>query len=180
MQPAVFSPHAAVILRAHQFQGATNDCGPYCTAILLQAFSGKNITGSAIAALLNRSPRGRRLPHNATLPWGIVDLFHQAGLEAGWQIFTPAQKLHQSLVDGKRIFIPIIGGWRPLWAHYLIALAFNPMLGWGFANPAHPAKELAWRSSEHFYKEWMRVARLAVWVTPPQSGTITFEPTALT
>ncbi|MCE1255615.1 MAG: hypothetical protein LWX83_18950 [Anaerolineae bacterium] len=71
------TPH---LLEQHQFQGFTNNCGPFCTAMVISFLTHSNIQGDFIANQMNVfnwkkwPPCIRRIPNSATFPWGIVNI----------------------------------------------------------------------------------------------------------
>src|SRR3972149_2740931 len=92
----------------HQWQGRSNDCGPFTTAIVLNTFRGEKIfDGKTLALEMNR-PRLRwygllpflvirRIPDWATLPWGIADTLTQNGVRARWRFGATKDDLLNAL-----------------------------------------------------------------------------------
>jgi hypothetical protein len=158
---AVKSPHHASLLAAHQFQGQSNDCGPYCIAIVANALRGPSLDGGQLGQQLNGwvwrgiLPKLRRIQDWATLPCGITDELRQHGLKVRWRPFSRAEYLFQSLTQGKAL-ITIIGRWKPLWAHYMVLVEVDPVKGWGFVNPAMMQKKVYWMETEEFLQGWKR------------------------
>lgn len=167
---ALQSPYASALLRHHAHQGASNDCGPYAAATVLNAL-GVACAHDALARELDRPrPRGllgllplvRRVPRSATFPWGVADALAAAGLRAVWCFGTPAERLRAGLVRGE-ILLPYLGGFRPRpWGHVTILAAWDPARGWGLVDPAHPRAELAWLDDATFRRRWRALGRLVV------------------
>ncbi len=105
----------------------------------------------------------RRVPGWATFPWGVVDVLREYHLSAAWQAFAVEDTLRDGLKHGQ-VLLPILGTWKPLWAHILILAAYQDRLGWGFVNPAHERKELTWLSQTAFSTRWNTFGRLLICV----------------
>lgn len=161
------SPHTSVFLASLQFQGTSNDCGPYTTATVLNALRGLDIRAADLAQQMNKPIwRGpllviRRIPNWATFPWGMVDVFRSYGLQASWHPFTPVQYLFETLGRG-RVLMPMIGAWKPLWAHVMTLVAWDPLQGWGFANTQVEDHKIYWLSDKTFKTQWQAMGHLLV------------------
>lgn len=170
MAKPIFSPYLHPLIHAHQYQGKTNDCGPYSTAIVLNALLGQRLDGRDLADRMNRPkwwlfiPVIRRIPNWATFPWGIVDIMRSFRLHAGWCMFTSAEVLLSGLANGD-VVMPIIGGWKPLWAHTAILAAYHTTLGWGLVNPANRSKTLQWLPDGEFLPAWRALGRIMISVS---------------
>ncbi len=168
----IFSPHSSDILAALQFQGQSNDCGPYTTAIVLNAMLGLNIDAAQLARQMDRpvwrGPRFviRRVPNWATFPWGIADVLREHGLEASWRFFTPTDRLYEGLEKGY-ILIPVIGSLKPLWSHVLTLVAWDPQQGWGVANTQFSHHNIHWVGDDYFKSRWNVMLHLLVEVKTP-------------
>lgn len=168
---ARLSPRATAILAAHQYQGPTNDCGPFSAAILVNALRGANLDGATLGREMTHPRRQgivpviRRLPGHATFPWGLVDVLRQHGLRASWRMLVRPDQLLTALEHG-RIPVPILGAWRPAWAHYSILVAHDPERGWGFADSAYQRGGVVWRPADVFREQWRAFGRTAVEVDP--------------
>jgi hypothetical protein len=175
MPAPISSTHAAQLLAALQYQGQSNDCGPFTTATVLNALQGSHIDAKTLAQQMDRPVwRGplflvRRVPNWATFPWGIVDVLRQHGLEAHWRIFTPQQRLLEGLSRGD-ILMPMIGAWQPLWAHVMTLVAWDPVRGWGFANTQYSHHNIHWVPDQTFQRQWRALAHLLVWARPRGSA----------
>lgn len=169
----IASRHTDIVLSALQWQGQTNNCGPFTTATVLKAVKGIDINGSQLADLMNKPVlRGwrlviRRVPNSATFPWGMVDVLRENGLNARWQLFAREEHLHQGLEQG-RLLMPIIGTWKPLWAHVMTLLTWDSERGWGFANTAHNQRSLYWMPETDFRRKWRAMGRLLIQVKDVQ------------
>lgn len=161
----VFSPFTQSLLAAHQYQGNSNDCGPYTAAIVINALQGLHLDGTQLAHHMERPYfrsrlNVRRIPGWATFPWGVTGVLREYGLKSSWHFLAD-----QGLLDrawSLFIAIPIFGSWKPLWAHYAILVADHPELGWGFVDPAHPKGEIVWRSKTDFKHLWRTFGNLLV------------------
>jgi hypothetical protein len=170
--PSVTSPFADRVLAAHLWQGKSNNCGPYSAAMVINAFTPTPVDPAYLASEMDRIawsggfPVVRRVPNWATLPWGIADILRRNGVSAGWR--PAASQTH--LVDilaSNHIPIVLVGSWRPMWGHVMVLLAHDPVLGWGFADPARPENELHWFEPERFTKIWFTYGNLVVTARVP-------------
>ncbi|MBI5080755.1 MAG: hypothetical protein HZB17_05550 [Chloroflexi bacterium] len=96
------------LLNFHQWQGKSNDCGPFTTAIVLNTFRGEKIFDGKTLALEMNCPRlrwhgllplivVRRIPNWATMPWGIADTLTQHGVRARWRFGATKDDLLNAL-----------------------------------------------------------------------------------
>jgi hypothetical protein len=167
MAKNLLSPRADNILASLQYQGSSNDCGPYTTATVINALRGLNIDALALADEMDRPVwRGpmfvvRRVPNWATFPWGMVDVFRSYGLKANWRFFTSQDHITKVISQGD-VAMPIIGSWRPLWAHVMTLVAWDDEKGWGFANTQFSHHNITWLSDEKFQKQWRALGRLNI------------------
>jgi len=115
MTNPIQSPFTDQILDNLQFQGSSNDCGPYTTATVINALRGQNLVGDELANQMNKPrwrgifPVIRRVPNWATLPWGLVDVFRDYDLRGRWWFRVPLSYLKpagvkKSVGDPIRIF----------------------------------------------------------------------------
>jgi hypothetical protein len=167
MSKPIYSPFADTLLYSHQYQGNTNDCGPFCAAIILNALRGLHIDGVELSHEMDKIHWHylwfviRRIPGWATFPWGMVDILREYKLEASWSILTPLQQLHEKLLQ-RKVLLPFLGRWQPLWAHIAVLVAYHDKLGWGFVNPAHSGKQLSWISHADFNYHWNALGNIVV------------------
>jgi len=167
MADHVESPKKSVFLEALQWQGARNDCGPYTVATVINALTGTNIKAAELAKEMNRPAwRGplfivRRVPNWATFPWGMVDVFRQHGLPARWRAFRSEAYLRAALERGD-VVMPILGEWRPLWAHVMTLVAWDNNQGWGFANTQYKHHNIDWWDADTVSKQWLNMGRMVV------------------
>jgi hypothetical protein len=178
MMNPVESPYADIIVQNLQYQGSSNDCGPYTTATVVNAMRGKNLEGDELAKVMNKprlrgiKPIIRRVPNWATFPWGMVDVFREHKLWGRWWFRVPLPYLKPALNAG-HILMPIIGEWQPKsWAHVMTLVAWNPEKGWGFANTQSSRNEIRWRSEKDFIEKWNNYARLLVEIEKPELKSI--------
>lgn len=155
------------LIKFHAWQGKSNDCGPFTTAIAINALHDEKILDpSQLAQKMNQPtlrwrgllpiPVIRRLPNYATLPWGIADVLGEYGVRARWRFGATLNDLWRTL-DQSRLALPIIGEInlpRSLWAHVKILVAHDPLKGLGFIDPAHPKAEVAWQPEDQFIRLW--------------------------
>lgn len=167
---AVESRFASRVLEQHRSQGRSNDCGPFSTAMVINALCSPGLDPERLARQLDHVrwvgpfPLVRRIPQWATFPWGVVDALRLHGLHASWRPFCKPESLVAWLTQGK-IPLVFIGGIRPLWGHVMVLLVRDPLLGWGFADPAWPAHELHWLPDSTFRPQFRTFANTAVLVT---------------
>jgi hypothetical protein len=173
MANPIQSPFTPQLLENLQYQGTSNDCGPYTTATVINTFRKQNLIGDELAKQMNKPrlrgivPIIRRVPNWATLPWGMVDVFRDYSFRSRWWFRAPVQYLKPALNAGK-ILMPIIGEWRPKpWAHVMTLVAWHPEKGWGFANTQYQDKKITWRSDQDFQEKWNNYARLLVEIEKP-------------
>jgi hypothetical protein len=135
---------------------------------VLNALCGLNIQGADLALQMNKPVwRGmryvvRRIPNWATFPWGMVDIFRSQGLNARWQFFTPTRHLFEGLYSNRRVLMPVLGSWKPMWAHVMTLVAWDRHLGWGFANTQFEHHNISWVPDNIFQKQWRATGRLLV------------------
>jgi hypothetical protein len=163
----ILSPHTEAIITNLQYQGSSNDCGPFTTAMVLNALLDLRLDGKQLARKMDKPVwRGpyfiiRRVPKWATFPWGIVDIMREYGLNASWRLFGSVDHLLQILPQEK-IVMPIIGSLKPLWAHVMTLVAWDAHKGWGFANTQFSHPNIHWVSEDYFNQHWKVMARLYV------------------
>ena len=168
------SPHIDMLLASHQFQGGSNDCGPYSIAIICNALKGTTLDGHKLGQEMNGfgwsgiRPIIRRIPNWATTPGGVVVTLREFGLKARLRLFSTPENLLENLRRG-RISMPIIGEWKPLWAHYMSLTAYHPKTGWGFTNSAHSKGELYWLNHADFEKQWNWSLRMVIEAELPET-----------
>lgn len=168
---AIFSPHADAVLRHHQYQGHSNDCGPYCVAMIVNSAAPRLVAASTVAREAERLgwrgllPVVRRVPGWATFPWGMVDVLRDHGLRASWRALSDENQLRAILARG-RLPIVALGGWRPRWGHWVVVLAYDPDLGWGLADPGSSDGDMVWMSVQRFSRRWRALGRIVVEVDP--------------
>ena len=164
---ALHSPHQASLLSSLFFQGQSNDCGPYTTATVLKAIRGIELNPAELARRMDKpSWRGpffivRRVPNWATFPWGIADILHEYGMKSKWRFFASPDYVFESLEKGD-VVMPVIGSWRPMWAHVMTLVVWDPLQGWGFANTQYSHQNIHWLPEETFQRQWRAMGRLVI------------------
>ena len=173
MTDMIQSPYTNQILENLQFQGSSNDCGPYTTATVINALRGKNLIGDILAEQMNKPrwrgiiPTIRRVPNWSTFPWGMADVFKDFGLQARWWFRVPLSYLRPAIANG-HILMPISGVWRPkAYAHVMTLVAWDSERGWGFANTQFNHHRISWVPHQEFHKNWNNYARLLVEIEKP-------------
>lgn len=171
------SAYCDAILARHQCQERSNDCGPFCAAMVINALTPYRVDpvalGRAMArprwgAVLGVLPVIRRVPGSATFPWGMVDVLRAHGLNARWRALGTREDIKRDLARG-HVFIPIVGAYRPRpWAHYMVLLAHDPVHGWGFADPETRHGRLSWRPDAKFARQWGAYGRIVIEVRPTE------------
>jgi hypothetical protein len=167
MAQQLLSPRSAILLEKVQYQGQSNDCGAYTSATVLNALLGLDLLGDDLANEMEKPVwRGpiyliRKIPNSATLPWGMEDVFQSHGLDARWRFFSSETYLKNNL-PLEKILMPIIGSWKPTWAHVMTLVAWDEDKGWGFANTQFSHHNIHWVNAEKFSKQWNAMARLLV------------------
>lgn len=176
MVTTIQSPHKNLILEKLQYQGDSNDCGPTTTATVLNAIRKTNLEAKNLAIVMNKPRRRgfiwviRRVPNWATFPWGIADVFREYGLQAKWRFGATPEYLEATLGQDNAILMPIIGSWRPLWAHVMTLIAVDSQDRWGFANTQFDRKDVYWMSDPSFRGKWRAMGRLLVEVQLEAGG----------
>jgi hypothetical protein len=170
-QLAVISPHAEKILAAHVNQGKSNDCGPFSAAMVINALTPTPVDPTHLAREMDRiawrglKPVIRRIPEWASFPWGVADILSRNGVPARWKPLSTSTELTEILHAG-RIPLLIVGGWRPMWGHVMVLLAWDPSQGWGFADPAWPDPTLHWFEAEQIARTWLTYGHVVVVANP--------------
>lgn len=157
--PFLTAPLLSVVLMAHQYQADSNNCGPYCTATVIQTLRHQEISGSQVAMDMNAidwlafPPVVSRIKNWATFPWGIKHYLKRYNISSHWKLFQKPESLISSLSFGN-LPIVLIGELKPVWAHYMILISTHPELGFGFCDPAHPYPEIKWKEAAIFLEQW--------------------------
>lgn len=168
MSPQILSPRSEKILEKLQYQGQSNDCGAYTSATVLNALLGLEIKGDDLANEMEKPVwRGpiyivRKIPNSASLPWGMKDVFKSHGLKSNWRFLSNETYLKENLADENKILMPIIGAWKPVWAHVMTLIAWDEEKGWGFANTQYQHHNTHWVAAQKFSQQWNAWGRLLV------------------
>lgn len=165
--PQQFVKLSLAVEQYHVHQRETNDCGPYCVAMVTNAlYGGTFVNAAALAEELNRRGFPERIPNWATLPWGIVAALRRLGLRAHWHLGVSLRRLFRNLHED-RVTIVLIGeplyfaerAWRG-WSHYKILDAWDPERGLGFVDPATAnVTGMTWQLLDGFRRQWSWMAR---------------------
>lgn len=169
------SQYADKLRENHLFQEDTSDCGPYVIAMSLNAMSVNAFSGIDISREMNAShwlffiPLIMRIPSWATFPWGITWYVRRKGLQSNWHIFATRNSLIDN-INKPHLQIVLVGGYKPLWAHYKILVAYDEATDeFGFIDPGSPLSNIVWQKSAVFYNEWRHYGRLRVIIKDPSS-----------
>jgi len=161
------------VARFHVHQRDSNDCGPYCVAMVTNTlYEGPFVNAAALAADLDQRGFPERIPGWATLPWGIVASLRRLGLRARWRVAASLKRLFANLRQNC-LTIVIIG--EPLrfverrwqgWSHYKILVAWHPDRGLGFVDPfTARADGMTWQQLDEFRHQWVWMGKqiIEVW-----------------
>jgi len=170
--PQQFVKLSLPVEQYHVFQRDSNDCGPYCVAMVTNALYGASfVNAEALSEELNQRGFPERISGWATLPWGIVGSLRRLGLHARWYLGASLRRLFDNLQQD-RITIVMIG--EPLhfegrkwsgWSHYKILDAWDPehKLNLGFVDPATShISGMTWQSLDEFRRQWTWMGRQIV------------------
>ena len=172
----ITSPYLEQFYSHHQFQGLSNNCGPFCAAAAMNILKQKQIMGADLGRTMeriewkNKLPVIRRIRNWATFPWGIQDILQEEKIPARWMLFQNTKKLLQMLPQ-ENILIVLIGNYFPAWAHYKILGAFDPKCGFGFIDSAFRDGELHWDTAMYFKKYWGHYGNQVICVFPSETST---------
>lgn len=99
----------------HEYQGDTNDCGPYSATIAANALAGYRRYNPAEVAEEMRF----RFPQGATPPWAIVWWLRQQGLDTYTRVWSDYGHMWTAL-GRNQIPIVMVGAWWPFWLHWKV------------------------------------------------------------
>jgi len=173
--------------RWHTYQGQSNDCGPYCVAIVGDALRGPVVTAQAQAATSVAGekpappplPKAKgialpsRIPNWATFPWGVARGLRARGLDVRWRVGATEERLRENLRNDVTTIV-IVGDlfhrvgkrWHP-WSHYKVLYGWDMERGWAFVDPAvQSADGVAWQAAEPFTRQWRGLGRQLIEVRP--------------
>jgi len=152
-----------------QYQGITNNCGPFSTAIALNAYLDTDkYQGEKITQQMNESWR-YRIPNNATWPWGISHYIRQQGVPARVGLFVSERQLHKTIEQNK-VVIVLTGGLETTninilgrefelkikpWGHYKVLTGYDPKRGYQFADPQEG--KIVFQPRQDFLDEWRHI-----------------------
>ena len=164
------SPFLKNLSQNHQFQGQTNNCGPFCTAMVINTIHDSQLTGQQVAEKLN-DPRQkpwyqplRRIPDSATFPWGITAYLADHGINAQWRMFVPIIQLADYLNQGKLIII-LTASIPHFSAHYRILVSIETQM-LGFVDPAWSDGEIQYQPKEKFLTGWANSLHSIILIDP--------------
>ena len=167
------SKHTSTLTEKHQFQGYTNNCGPFCTAIAISYLTSNPVGGDQIAQEMNviqwfKFPLSiKRIPNSATFPWGIVEMLKKHGVKSRWHIFSNLSRVAQDISDGNLIIV-LTALYRPLSAHYRLLTGVDEK-EISFIDPAYNQKSISCESKEAFLKKWRAAGNIFISIYPDAS-----------
>ncbi len=168
---AIRSPYLDQLRNGHQYQGRSNDCGPYCTAAVIHTVKRKKVSGVELGQRMagvkwkGILPKIYRIRNWATFPWGIRNMLKDEHIPARWSVFQKVETL-QSLLSQNVMLIVIVGRFFPSWAHYKILTAYDPNRGYGFIDSAYKTSEVHWDKAELFEKYWKNYGSQIISIYP--------------
>ena len=160
----LISKSLAPLQKFHQYQGQTNNCGPYTIATILPLFGFEGISGDYLAKHFNQlaSINGRYFPGriggSATFPFGLVRVLKHYHIYAQWEIFYN-RNLLISRIPTNKLQIVLLSDIFKMHAHYLIIVAYDEKLGMGFIDPAFPNSAIHWIIEDTFRRKWGQLGR---------------------
>ena len=154
----------------HQWQGHTNDCGPFSAAIATNALRGARVVeGALIAEAMVEQWPPERIPGWATFPWGVARMLRRFGLRPRWRIGASERRLLRNL-DAGRTTLVLVG--EPLrfegrrwagWSHYKLLYAWGPEAGWAFVDPgASGSRVYTYQKAATFRRLWTWMGRQCI------------------
>jgi hypothetical protein len=161
------SPFINDLIHSHQYQGKTNDCGPFSASIIVSALKKQILLGKSLSKYFDdypvqlRFPFIYRIPGWATFPWGIAAALKQYGIKSKWNVLMSTKDLKSSLLS-YNIIIVLTGSWTPLSGHYRILAAYDADKGWGFVDPAVQENVITWQNDTDFQKAWKAMGRSVI------------------
>lgn len=174
--PQIESAHLKRLLDLHQHQGQTNDCAVNSVAMVINTAQGASVDGAALGEDWGRiqwrgiRPVLRRIPRWAAFPWSMVAELRERGFKSRWLLLQQPTILAIHLSQNHFV-MPIIGSWKPLWAHTMVLVAISAARGYGFANPASNKKEVFWMPPKTFEKNWRAYGSTVVVAWLPKDPT---------
>ena len=166
----LISKSIKLLQKSHQYQGQTNNCGPYAIATILPLFGLEGISGGYVADHFNQLASissgffPGRIRDNATFPWGLVRVFKQYNINSQWRFFCNKDLLI-SRIPTNNLQIVLISDLFKMHAHYLILVAYDEHLGMGFIDPAFPNSAIHWITEKTFRKKWGQLGRNTILVS---------------
>ena len=171
--PEAFIELPYPVARYHVHQRDSNDCGPYCVAMVANAlYEGPFVNAAMLAAELDQRGFPERIPGWATLPWGAVASLRRLGLRARWRVGTSLKRLfvdlHQNCMTIVIVGEPLhfVGRQWQGWSHYKIFVAWQPDRGLGFVDPfTARADGMTWQPLDEFRRQWAWMGKqiIEVW-----------------
>ena len=155
----------------HLYQAQSNNCGPFCTAMVINLIKGLHIDGNDLAQSMNHPrfnfflPMIRRIPDYATFPWGITDSLAENGIISSWKFLNAYSDLSNFLPQ-KKILVILTATYKPLNGHYRILASLEEDRV-GFVDPAYPVNEIHYQQRASFLLEWQNAFNPIITVQVP-------------
>ena len=165
------SIYTGILVSNHQYQAQSENCGPFCAAMAINAIKGSHLDGNDLALSMNRPGFDhflitiRRIPNYATFPWGIVDVLSENGIKSSWKFFSNFSDL-SSLISQKNILIILTATYQPLSGHYRILASIEDDKI-GFIDPAHPEQDIKYQPRPSFLLEWQNAFNPLITIQVP-------------
>jgi len=170
MTNIIYSPFYSELINSYQYQGLTNDCGPFSISIILQALKVSKITGTDLSKDMKGLhwngiyPNIYRLRNGATFPWGILKILRKYNLHCKYYVFTSEEKIIRYMKE-KNIVILLVGKLFPLWAHYMIFGKYSALKGYGFIDPGNNKNKISWIIKDDLKNIWKTYAYSCIVIT---------------
>jgi hypothetical protein len=172
------------IYKYHQYQGKTNNCGPTCLAISMNAFIHEfAFNGEHIANELNHWSKHfpkliiPRISDWVTFPWGLVQYLKYQNIPGKWSLFGSTDKLIEN-IKNETITMVIIGepvrwtnGKYDGWSHIKVLYGYSPG-NFFFVDPAYQKNTginreysdsgIYRQSEEEFQKLWKNMLMIFI------------------
>jgi hypothetical protein len=162
----ISSNHTQFLIPLHQYQGTSNNCGPYCTATIINYIYHSQITGDSISEYMNHLHflgwrlSIKRIPNFATFPWGVTDTLLEYGINSQLMIFTKFEQLCD-LLSKNELIIVLTATFRPLTAHYRIVVSIDDNR-LGFIDSAHNQYQICYQDKQSFLSGWQNTAHTII------------------
>lgn len=167
--PAIFrSPFSEDLIAKHLYQRDSQDCGPYSVAMILNSLLMTDHDPHELALEMNKVrwrfilPVFLRVKNWATFPWGISTMLREKGLQSKIHYFSNTNDLIND-IGADKLQIVIVGGYRPLWAHYKILVEYDANEErYGFVDAGFDVRATTYQNSADFEAQWRNLGRIRI------------------